>query len=366
MKREDLDFTYDPVQKVEYARLYDIDDFQVYLFLYNFLCWSVNYDIAGFQLLNGDEVGVGGPKTANSAPAKAMHPKNSTRPNEYATGRSTGRITLMMWTAASGFMPSPWVLLTQASSDHYLNEALIQTGCVAIYNTSKGYMTAEMFEANLSAFINHYRTSYLQPRGFTEWQTMQLLILLDGASSHKLSAEALASPAYANVDFLYLPAHASHIFQTIHVCLARMVKKDLNMAPRPRINWQGEEETIKSRPAADLLFALESGLKQASTRDAGVSAWKTTGLFPWDPSQIDNRNQLPEEIREVIRSLVGLTKEECIMELTHHLLRLTDGDPAPRLEGLVSGNFMTASASPSRTTARIPLRQKGKGKASKK
>lgn len=366
MKRGDLPLVNGPVQKVEYPRLYDIKEMDVARFLFHFLSWDLEHGLDGFQLLNGDEVGAGGPKTANSAPGNALQLKGSTRPHVYGVGRNTGRVSLMLWTAASGYMPPPWVLLSQSSSDEHLNHALVQTGTVPIYDTPRGYMTAEVFEANLPGFISHYRKTYLAARGFVNWQTMPLLILLDGASSHKLTPQALASPALANVDILYLPAHSSHVFQTVDVAIARMVKKDLNVGMMARVDWQGQEETMKSRPVADILFQLEPGLKEASTYVAGVSAWKSTGLFPWNPVQLDNRDQLPEGCRKMIRSLVRRTKEECLDVLAGHMLKLSEENPEASLEGGTSGAFMVGSASRGKETARSTGVAGRKGKAAKK
>jgi hypothetical protein len=158
-------------------------------------------------------------------------------------------------------------------------------------STSTGWMTQVSF-----LFYGHflieelalYRQS-LPPK----LRSQRLLLILDGHIS-RFTYDALFLLSQSGVDVLVFPAHCTHLLQPFDVCIASPVKdflaKFLEVVVLTRtqlaeLERSGPEPDWVSSKRRSLLIAFLKAWDIASRKDNVVSAFETTGIYPFDPAQ---------------------------------------------------------------------------------
>lgn len=135
------------------------------------------------------------------------------------------------------------------------------------------------------------------------------LLIMDGFGSHDTREFLGYCEEYKIIPFTF-PSHTTHLLQPLDVCVFQPLKHYHSEAVNEAIST-GDETFSKT----EFLAAFNTFRAKAFKSTTIVSAWKKTGLIPYNPEIVLEvvRNTLPppERLPRKLRN-------------THHLLRLPE------------------------------------------
>ena len=149
-----------------------------------------------------------------------------------------------------------------------------------------GKESAYMNVALLEEFLPRQLKAYMEKIGLSPDQG--LVLLIDGHRS-RYSLPLWMALREINVHLVLLPAHTSHILQTIDTSLAKRMK-----ARGPRLSDFDVKEMERLRTSRAVVHFCRHIVPIYNALGMGVivAAWLKNGLFPLQPERIDNRDFL--------------------------------------------------------------------------
>lgn len=173
-----------------------------------------------FQVLNFDEVGIGGKEESSRAPGKivAMKDENGeTTGDLFVNERGTPRVTFVPIIAASGANISTWMLFQGSESTEESYQRMMGTCAKVIHQKDSCYMTSDTLAKHLVPTIKEYRNALKLE------QTTKILVLADGHQS-RYNVDLWAELSANHIRLLLLPAHTSDFLQPVDNGVARSLK----------------------------------------------------------------------------------------------------------------------------------------------
>lgn len=306
-----LEVEYVVLEKRERKRAFGIRLLEVIRFFINYLYILDLFDLSGDQIINGDEVGIGGPKDAQRAQPKGFVPatwRDARRTAFFVLNGAMPNATIMFWTTASGYVPKPWLLLKQNSSQGRLSKAIAKCGMFPIYRVPRAYMNMDVFQSHLIEMVQHYREDWLTQMGLKHAATTPILIILDGAPSHSGTAEFFQDCRDANIHLLLLPANATHVFQPVDVGYARALKKGITGKINNAVDDFGDPTGKATNGLAEVLEQYETNLYGVRPTKFGQGVWRGSGMYPLKFDKLDSRQALDAEVRQVFADVAMLPR----------------------------------------------------------
>nr|FAA01129.1 TPA: transposase [Capsaspora owczarzaki] len=143
-----------------------------------------------------------------------------------------------------------------------------------IYHNESGYIDAEMFADWFQLFVKQARAKYSDG---------PILLILDGASSHKFTTELVTLADENDIDILILPAHTSTKLQPLDATVLGWFKKQLPGAIRAILRKckKSNDTNTRLRAACNVWTLLTEGKDCSKTIRGGFSR---TGICPLDPT----------------------------------------------------------------------------------
>lgn len=321
-----------------------VNAYEVYRFIYNWVAMLFHLKLESYQILNGDEMNIGGRGLINRRPAKVYVPEDHEAKPFYKLHTSAPSTTLMMFTCPFGDLFNPWFLLTQKSSSRRLTHELVRQRVTPIYDAKSRYMTMETFAKYFKDLIGWWRGQILPSLGYTKASgpsspaTMPLAVMIDGAPGHKAGAGVYTAWRKGNVYVLLLPANATNIFQVVDLCIAKKVRKGGTAPSTTYRDTDGEDKHTEGLTMTNILRQVGDNLTEIRRLSFQEHAWECSGLWPFNPLKIDNREQLEPSIRQKLHSLAGLTPVQQMGQLTQWMrIEEIGGNGASGMGGCVMG-----------------------------
>ena len=207
-------------------------------------------------------------------------------PYIISAGKSTPAITssrsatttiLGCGNALGTMMPPFYIFKGKKFSSDLLKGSL--TGSQGIV-TDSGWSNALAFQE----FLKSYFLKYVQRSS----NDQTVLLMFDGHRSH-VNIPVLEWAMAHNIELLVLPAHTSHLLQPLDVAC---------FGPLQRIYNSECHKFIRSNPYSNItryhIAELSSkAYEHALSAPNLKSAFKRTGIFPFDPSAIESENLTP-------------------------------------------------------------------------
>lgn len=138
---------------------------------------------------------------------------------------------------------------------------------------------------------------------------LPVLLIQDGHSSH-ISIQLIEMARENNVCLLCLPAHTSHILQPLDVGVFKSLKSNFNKACGNYMK-QNPGKVI----TADLLASMVGqAYPTAFTPVYVLSGLKKTGIYPSNPSSVDDRQLAPSNALSTTPNSVCTLLEQPIPE----------------------------------------------------
>ena len=223
------------------------------------------YDIIGKpnQIFNMDETGM----SFEPKHPKGIFPVGDKRPAMFSSGNK-GQVTVVGCVSAAGFCMPPMVILDRKTLAPYLT-----TGEVAgtIYGlSSSGWMDQELFHL---WFKNHF-LKYIPA-------CRPVLLLMDGHKSH-YNPETIRLAATAEIILFTLPPNTTHLSQPLDRSCFGPLKTAWRQACHRFMSCN--PGMVVTKHSFSPLF--HEAWSNAMTRDNIMSAFRVTGIYPFDPSAV--------------------------------------------------------------------------------
>ena len=223
------------------------------------------------QIFNCDETGV----TIVFKPNKVIAELG--KRNVYAiSAAERGKThTILSCVSATGFMVSPMMIYPRKTCvPDKLKEGAFPNN---LFKTSEsGWINSELFVEWFAFFLKS-----IPP-------TRPVLLVQDGHSSH-VSIELIEMARENNVCLLCLPAHTSHILQPLDVGVFKSFKSSFNKACGNYMK-QNPGRVITT----DVLASMVGQAYPTAFTPVNIfSGFKKTGIYPFNPSAVDDRQLAP-------------------------------------------------------------------------
>lgn len=200
-------------------------------------------------------------------------------------------VTIMACVTACGqFMPPFVIMKGQRKNDSF---SVGMPPGTTISMSEKGYMTGEVF----LKFLDHLAT--YKPEG-------PILLILDGHSSHSKDLKVLEHALELGITMLCLPPHSTHVLQPLDVSFFKPLKQYYNEACRLFLRANPGKTLSK----AQFGHIFNQAWMKAASASTGISGFRSTGIFPFDPSQIPDHAFLPSLIHSSSASMCSEEKED--------------------------------------------------------
>ena len=166
--------------------------------------------------------------------------------------------------------------------------------------------------------------------------TEKALLVVDGHTT-RCCVESLEMLKNANITLMVIPAHTSHALQPLDRGVFAVFKRGLRRYLRSHPFGTSAAEKRKA-----LLIATKQGIHDASFDECIKTAWRVSGIWPWDESVVLNnpslvRETFPSEVEEPQPkrrgpSVSGLiaTSEEVLSELKKMKEEKSKKSPGPK------------------------------------
>ncbi|XP_065639664.1 uncharacterized protein LOC124816132 [Hydra vulgaris] len=228
------------------------------------------------QILNCDESGF----CTNPINKKIICKRGIKNPVSIAPGSGKEQFTVLATISAAGRNFPPFILF---AGKNLYKEWMTGGPNGSLYGVTKnGWMETEVF----TEYFNHL-VLWLKDT------PKPVLLIFDGHISH-ISLETVKKAVENHITILCLPAHCSHLLQSLDVGVFRQVK---HVWREILANWYTESrlKVVGKSVFPSLLKKLyDTSFKPAHL----VQSFAKTGIFPFDPSAIASDKLNPSEIYE--------------------------------------------------------------------
>ena len=244
------------------------------------------------QVYNMDETGI----TIIHKPGKVVAQLNQ-RKVYYVTAAERGTThTILSCVGASGFVLPPLMIFPRKRA--------VPDKCKI------GCLPNTQFECSETGWVNteiylkwlHFFVKNIPP-------TRPVLLIEDGHASH-LSIEAIEFARANNVHLLCLPSHTTHVLQPLDIGVFKSFKSHFSKACASHIaKHPGRVITV------DLLASLVGEVyPHAFTSLNIMSGFRKSGLFPLNPSIVDDRQLAPSKAFRSIPRPIDTETGTCDIE----------------------------------------------------
>lgn len=230
---------------------------------------------------------------------------------------SIPHITACCCFSAAGKEISNFILMSEENISPALLD-LQETGTVKFSSSKSGWMT----RSNFSEWVDHF-LEYLNRNNNPEEQK---LLFLDSHNSRE-NEEALLKLKKNNIRVITFPPHNTHILQPFDVVIAKMLKSKIRAYFNKYI--KKDNNLKKSEIIYLLILSIEAGWKTSINTVNAITAFSTTGLFPFDVSMplqskyvVDSMGDA--ELTEITQGKLRTTSRELTSEEYLTELRLRD------------------------------------------
>jgi hypothetical protein len=110
------------------------------------------------------------------------------------------------------------------------------------------------------------------------------LLILNGHNNH-VTLEVIHNAAQSSIDMIILPSHTSHALQLLGVSLFAPFKKAFRHIRDEWVLKSGGRAPTKE----DFAKCVFKGLQKASTKKNIQSRFRTTGIYPLNPTTVDDQ-----------------------------------------------------------------------------
>ncbi|KAL0818779.1 hypothetical protein ABMA28_008106 [Loxostege sticticalis] len=230
------------------------------------------------NIINYDETNL-----ADDPGRRKILTKKGTKYPERIMNHSKSNVSIMIAGTAAGDLLPPYVVYKAQN----LYDTWVSRGPRgAKYNRSvSGWFDGNTFEAWIQTIIIPY----------FEDKPGRKLLIGDNLSSH-ISVDMVKLCKEKQIDFVFLPANATHLTQPLDVAFFRPMK----IAWREiLLKWKktdGYNETCVPKGCFPRLLKLSMETIQDNAVSNLKSGFKKTGIVPFDPTQVLNR--IPNEIND--------------------------------------------------------------------
>ena len=240
------------------------------------------------QIYNCDESGV----TVVFKPNKVVAELG--KRNVYAiSAAERGKThTVLSCVSASGFMLPPMMVYPRKTCvpDKFKEGAIPNT---LFGNSESGWINSKLFLEWFAFFIKN-----IPP-------VRPVLLVQDGHSSH-ISIELVEMARANDVTLLCLPAHTSHILQPLDVGVFKSFKASFNKTCGNYVR-QHPGRVITT----DVLASMVAQAYPTSFTPVNVlSGFKKAGVYPFNPSEVNDRQLVPSTVFQTEKSIHTGTEDE--------------------------------------------------------
>ncbi|XP_056641505.1 uncharacterized protein LOC130448245 [Diorhabda sublineata] len=223
-----------------------------------------NMDVTGLQL--------------NNKPGYVIAQKGSKNVAAITSSEKGETITVISCCNAEGFYIPPACIFKGKNKKTEFEEGMTP-GSVVYMNVKSAYINTDlMFTWLKEHFVPR------KPDG-------KILLLLDGHASHCNSVEMLEYADEHNVILFCLPGHTTQFLQPLDMCFFKSLKAFWNKACNKFV------KANPGRKISRMQFGqlLSEAWSKAATIDNAVSAFKSTGICPFNPGAIPEYAYLDSE-----------------------------------------------------------------------
>lgn len=176
-------------------------------------------------------------------------------------------------------------------------------------------MTDHTFQEHVIPILNEYRERALLP------SNERLLLVIDGHGTRYNVAMWRKFEA-ANITMLLLPSHSSHLLQQVDKAAAKTVKRGASLKPGKKLNGKGKGVDNATTVHWREVIKQRGGNIWASNHPDIIKAgWASSGIWPLNFSQINQRQEAPQWLHTLLKDLCRLQGEGCrrIVRLLAHI-----------------------------------------------
>ena len=241
-----------------------------------------------------DETGV----STVQKPRQVFAQAGTKQVGRITSGERGENVTMCACVNATGnALPPAFVFPRVHFKAHMLKGA--PTGSLGL-SCSSGWMNSDVFPEVLKHFIGHMAVSKQNPG----------LLILDNHSSH-IGLEVINVAPKNGLTILTFPPHCSHKMQPLDVCVFGRFKRFYNkFADAWMTSHPGQSITIY-----DVAELAGAAFNKAFCMENIISAFKSTGIFPFNPNIFTDDMFLPAEVTDVpIAPNPTPNQEEAVMD----------------------------------------------------
>lgn len=217
------------------------------------------------HIFNMDETGL----PLNNKPGEVIAEKGSRNVSLITSGEKGETISVLTCVNGEGsFLPPYCILKGKNTKDEYADG--MPPGSVVKMSQKSAYVNSEIF---FDWLRNHFTPR--KPQGI-------VILILDGHTSHTSSSEMLEYAESNGIILLSLPSHTTHWLQPLDRVFFKSLKSYYIKACN---NFMTNHP---SRKLTRLQFGemLSAAWNKSASVENGVSAFKSTGIIPFNPNVI--------------------------------------------------------------------------------
>lgn len=274
------------------------------------------------QVYNVDETAL----TTVQGSNKIIATKGQKQVGQVTSAERGTLVTMVGAINALGNSVPPMLIFPRKNFKHHMtNNAPPGTKGVA---SQTGWITSELFKDWMEHFIFHAK-----PKSDTP-----VLLVMDNHESH-LSLDVIRCAKDNNVILLTLPPHTSHRLQPLDKCVYGPLKRHYNNeCQKWLLNHPGRRITIY-----DISEILSKAYPESFSPKNCISAFKSTGIYPFNDEIFDDSIFLPASVTDV----PDMTRPETSTQ-DHSTLRRADASESipDQFEPQIAGPSEIRSPSP--------------------
>ena len=330
-------FTCANVTSMEADRWLNIRLFEVVSFLINYLwIWSVMKP-EPWQIINFDEIGIGGRNGAKKGDRKGVKPADDESPVKRLKMRQNKSITLCPFISAGGALLDTLVIIRNGINIVNQKKFEMAHDCTVVDGGESCTVTRKILREFVPNLIQNYRDNL--------GEHDKPIYMLADCHSSRYDVEFIKKMRELNVNILLFPAHATHIFQPVDVGIARAVKSG---KPKPQ-RARNSDSSLVTRPFVKEIEILKfrlAKLRTATTVPKIQNSFRQAGLVPFDPAAANKRNLTPPAVNALFDELDEIGGAGVRLVRTRALLHgrgspLTPEMRPSRLRASLAGAWMT-------------------------
>ena len=251
-------------------------------------------NICPHNIFNLDETGI----STVQKPRQVFAQDGTKQVGRITSGERGENVTMCACVNATGnALPPAFVFPRVHFKAHMLKGA--PTGSLGL-SCSSGWMNSDVFPEVLKHFIDHMAVSEQNPG----------LLILDNHSSH-IGLEVINVAQKNGLTILTFPPHCSHRMQPLDVCIFGPFKRFYNkFADAWMTSHPGQSISIY-----DVAELAGAAFNKAFCMENIISAFKSIGIFPFNPNIFTDDMFLPAEVTDVpIAPNPTPDQEEAVMD----------------------------------------------------